>query len=59
MKVDKSLEEVWEWKDKVYQETKGLSMQEFVENIRRGADEFCKKYDLHFRILRHEGSKIG
>jgi len=51
MKVDKSLQEVWDWKDQVYRETKDRSMKETVENIRRGAEEFAKKYNLHFKTL--------
>ncbi|MFA4889346.1 MAG: hypothetical protein WC628_07235 [Candidatus Omnitrophota bacterium] len=51
MKVDKSLQEVWDWKDKVYQETKHLTMKEAVENIRKGAEDFCKKYNLSFKTL--------
>lgn len=57
MKVDKSLQEVWDWKDKVYQETKDLSMKETVEHIRRGAEEFCRKYGLRFRTLHHQSQK--
>ena len=51
MKVDKSLQEVWDWKDQVYRETKNLSMKETIENIRRGAEEFSKKYNLHFKTF--------
>lgn len=52
MKVDKSLQEVWDWKEKVYQETKHLSLKDTVESIRKGAEDFCKKYKLRLRILR-------
>ncbi len=51
MKADKSLQEVWDWKDQVYQETKDLSMKETVKNIRKGAEEFFKKYSLHFKTF--------
>jgi hypothetical protein len=34
MKADKSLEEVWEWKEKVHNETKGMSVEEQVNDIR-------------------------
>jgi len=37
-KYDKSLLEVWEWKEKVYQEVRELSAKEYVEKIRNGAD---------------------
>ncbi|MBU2574488.1 MAG: hypothetical protein KKH28_10470 [Elusimicrobia bacterium] len=49
MKVDKSLQEVWDWKNKVYEETKHLSMRETVDNIRAGAGDFCKKYGLKLK----------
>jgi hypothetical protein len=38
MKYDKSLLEVWKWKEKVYQEVRELSAKEYVEKIRNGAD---------------------
>ncbi len=51
MKVDKSLQEVWDWKDKVYQETKHLSIRETAEYIHKGAEEFCKKYGLKLKTF--------
>jgi hypothetical protein len=30
MKVDKSLKEVWDWKDRIYKETKTLSIEDRV-----------------------------
>jgi len=56
MKVDKSLQEVWDWKEKVYQETKHLSIKETAEYIHKGAEEFCEKYGLKFKKL-HSSSK--
>lgn len=38
-KYDKSLLEVWEWKEKVYQDVKGLSAEEYVEKVRKDADK--------------------
>ena len=49
MKVDKSLQEVWDWKDKVYQQTKHLSIRETAEYIHKGAEELCKKYGLKLK----------
>lgn len=37
-KYDKSLTEVWEWKEKVYQEAKELTAKEYIEKIRNDAD---------------------
>ena len=54
MKVDKSLQDVWDWKDEIYQETKDFSMKETVEHIHKGSEEFCKKYGLKFKTLRYK-----
>jgi hypothetical protein len=34
MKVDKSLEEVWAWKEKIYEADKGLTTEEILEKMR-------------------------
>ncbi len=49
MKVDKSLEEVWQWKEQIYKETKGMTMHDRCEYIRKGAEDACKKYNLHLK----------
>lgn len=49
MKIDKSLQEVWDWKDSIYEETKHMTMHERVEYIKKGADEAHKKYKLNLR----------
>ncbi len=38
-KYDKSLLEVWEWKEKVYQDVKDLTAEEYVEKVRENADK--------------------
>lgn len=35
MKIDKSLQEVWNWKNEIYKETKSMSMKDFCEYIRQ------------------------
>ncbi len=37
-RYDKSLLEVWEWKEKVYQDVKDLTAEEYVEKVRKDAD---------------------
>ena len=49
MKVDKSLQEVWEWKEKVYEEMKGFSTKEKIESFKRTSEDFCKRYGLKFK----------
>ncbi len=51
MKVDKSLQEVWDWKEKVYEETKGLSTKEKIVSFRKTSEDFCKKYGLKLKKL--------
>ncbi len=51
MKVDKSLQEVWDWKEKVYEEIKGLSTKEKIANFRKTSEDFCKKYGLKLKTL--------
>ncbi len=51
MKVDKSLQEVWEWKEKVYEEMKGFSTEERMISFRKAKEEFCEKYGLKLKTL--------
>jgi len=52
MKVDRSLEEVWEREDRVYQETKHLSVSEAARKIHEDVEEMKKKYGLKLRRFR-------
>lgn len=38
-KYDKSLIEVWEWKERVYHDVKDLTAKEYIEKIRKDADK--------------------
>ena len=51
MKVDKSLQEVWDWKDSVYQHTKQLSVREASKKIHEDVLEIKKKYGLGLKSL--------
>lgn len=42
-KYDKSLIEVWEWKEKVYQDVKDLKAEEYVEKVKKDADEILSE----------------
>jgi hypothetical protein len=37
-KYDKSLIEVWEWKNNVYQDVKNLTAKEYIEKIKSDAE---------------------
>ena len=57
MKIDKSLQEVWDWKDSVYQHTKQLSVRKASKKIHEDVQEIKKKYGLELKslqpLLRH------
>jgi len=38
-KYDESIIEVWEWKEKVYQDVKGLTPKAYIERIKAEADK--------------------
>lgn len=51
MKIDKSMQDVWDWKDKVYEEGKGFSVKEAAEKIRKETEMISKKYNLNLRKI--------
>ena len=51
MKTDKSLEEVWNWKEEIYQETKDMSMEERVRRIKENASKIDKEYKLDLKVV--------
>ena len=46
MKIDKSLKEVWAWKDKVYNAAKGRSVKESAEQMHRDVENIRRKYHI-------------
>ncbi len=51
MKFDRTLEEVWKWREKVSEKYEGKSKKEIIELIRKNTDETIKKYNLKLKIL--------
>ena len=45
-KYDNSLLEVWEWKEKVYQDIKDLSDKEYIEKVKNDADKILSEFGL-------------
>ena len=43
MNDDRALREVWQWKEEIYKETKGMSIKDFVKFARKRARAFRKK----------------
>lgn len=56
MKVDKSLEEVWSWKEKIYQETKGMSLEDIARKIKENASKINQRYGLNLKIVNRRNS---
>jgi hypothetical protein len=40
--ISKSLEEIWIWKDKCYEESKGLSVQDYLNSIHNNVQTVLK-----------------
>ena len=51
MKYDKSLKDVWDWKQKVYEESKGRNIREFVSNIEKKVKVIRRKYKLNLKRI--------
>lgn len=47
MKNDKSLIEVWEWKEKAYEELKKKSAAELVNAIKNNANKLINEYGIN------------
>ena len=50
-KYDKSLIEVWEWKDKVYSNVKDLNTKEYVDKIKNDADTILANSKLKLKTI--------
>ncbi len=50
-KYDKSLIEVWEWKEKVYQDVKDLSAKEYIERIKEDATKILTEGQLELKTI--------
>jgi len=60
-KYDKSLLEVWEWKEKVYHEMKDVSAQEYIRKIKDDADGLLSGAQISLArvTLKKEGRKAA
>lgn len=51
MKADKSIEEVWKWKDEIYEENKNLSLKDYVESLKNDSEIFLKSRNIELKKL--------
>ncbi len=49
MKYSKSLEEVWEWKRKIYEDRKKLSIEDYLKKTDANAKKFYKEHNLKLK----------
>ncbi len=61
MKYDKSLIEVWEWKDKVYQDVKNLSTEEYIEKIKKNSEKILLSKHIKLKpvYLKEKHQKVA
>jgi hypothetical protein len=50
-KYDKSLIEVWEWKEKVYHAVKDLSAKEYIERIKEDATKILTEGQIKLKTI--------
>ena len=50
-KYDKSLIEVWEWKEKVYQDVKDLSAEEYLKKIKNDTDKIFSETGIELNQI--------
>lgn len=50
-KYDKSLVEVWDWKEKVYHDVKDLSSKEYIEKIKEDAARILAENQITLKTV--------
>ena len=50
-KYDRSLIEVWEWKEKVYQDVKDLSAKEYIEKVKEDVDKILTESQINLKTI--------
>jgi hypothetical protein len=56
---DRSLEEVWEWKELVYQDVKGLTHVDYLAKIARESRALMQEHGLVLRTVKRERIKLA
>ena len=58
---DKSLIEIWDWKEKVYQDVKDLTSKEYIEKIKKDADKTFSEHNVQLAAMysKKEDHKIA
>lgn len=59
MKADKTLEEVWAWKDAIARKDDGLSLIEKIARIKKEAEALLQEYHLNLPTLGPQRPETG
>ena len=54
---DKSLTEVWEWKESVYSEAKGLSATDYIRKMTKDADTILSESHIELTPIPSSGKR--
>ncbi|MDO8735371.1 MAG: hypothetical protein Q7K21_09485 [Elusimicrobiota bacterium] len=54
MREPKAMREIHEIREKIYEERKGLSDKEFLNEIHKSSEELIKKYNLKLRRVENK-----
>ena len=49
LRIPKALKEVWQLKDKCYEETKNMSSKEYLHHVHKIVEGLSRKYHLHLK----------
>ncbi len=53
--ISKALEEVWEWKEKCYEESKGMTMLDYLKKVHENADNVLAEMKMKCGHLEESG----
>ncbi|RKZ87283.1 MAG: hypothetical protein DRR19_13845 [Candidatus Parabeggiatoa sp. nov. 1] len=58
LKIDKSLAEVLEWREKSQKATGSMSQDEQIAYIRQKAQDFVRRHNLNLMAINSNGQKV-
>ena len=56
---DRSLEEVWEWKEQVYLQVKGFTPAEYIEKVGKDARAVLNEHGVKLRVVQRTNFRFA
>lgn len=53
--ISKALEEVWEWKEKCYEESKDMTILNYLKKVHENADNVLAEMEIKYGHLEESG----